>query len=78
MERCTFKRNFNSPNSYIQLKEGMTLKVMTGYKLYLSSSWSTAEKKGYSGDEMMEWTILEGAVVSLNAAAVFLAAILSI
>ena len=36
------------------------------------------KKKGYSGDEMMEWTILEGAVVSLSAAAVFFAAIMSI
>lgn len=73
-ERCTFKRNFNSPHSFLQLKEGMTLKVMTGYKFYFSSTWTTPNNKGYSGETPMEWTILEGATASLTTGAVALAA----
>ena len=54
----------------------MTLKVMTGYKFYRSSTWTTPNNKGYSGETPMEWTILEGAVARLSASAVALAALI--
>jgi len=54
----------------------MTLKVMTGYKFYFSSTWTTPNNKGYSGETAMEWTILEGAVAGLSASAVVLTALL--
>lgn len=57
----------------------MTLKVITGYKLYPSSTWSSPTVWGYSGDEFMEWTILEGAVgaiAGLSASAITLATVI--
>ena len=55
----------------------MVLKVLTGYKLYTSSSMSTPEVKGYSGDNLMEWTVLEGAVAGLSASAIALVTVLA-
>ena len=71
MERCTFKRNFKSPDSFIQLKAGQAIKVLTGYKMYVTSAYTEPKYKGMSGDDYMEWTILEGAVAGLSATIVF-------
>lgn len=52
----------------MQLKEGLTLEVFAGYKMYLDSGDPKPKYKGYSGPEPMEWTILESAIKQIATA----------
>ena len=66
INRCTFKRNFDTPHSFIVFKEGMTLQVITGYKMYENSEEYTPKYKGFSGVTPLEWTVLEGAISNIG------------
>ena len=66
INRCTFKRNFDSPHSFITFKEGLKLKLITGYKMYENGDEFVAKYKGISGGTPLEWTILEGAYTTLG------------
>ena len=66
-ETCAFRRDFETSLSDIPLKTDTTLTVMTGYKMYLDKQWASPLHKGYSGEEFMEWVIIEGST-SLAAA----------
>jgi len=51
----------------------MILKVITGYKMYITETYTKPEYKGYSGTDFMEWTILDGAIAGLSTSALALA-----
>ena len=44
----------------------MTLKLISGYKMYENSDAVVAKYKGISGEKPLEWTILEGAYTTLG------------
>ena len=66
INRCTFKRNFDTPHSFIVFKEGMTLNVITGYKMYENGDEFAPKYKGISGLTPMQWVVLEGAYSAIG------------
>ena len=61
-ETCTIMRDFETSLSDIQIKSDVTLKTMVGYKVYRNIDQREPMASGYSGQQFMEWTIVESSV----------------
>ena len=68
IETCFFKRNFLTSLSDIPLKVNEDIRVMVGYKMFLAKKEESPAAKGYSGEEMLKWRILDAGSSALMVA----------
>ena len=64
-ETYAFQRDFLTSLSNIPIKAEEVIRVIVGYKMYVDNKSSSPKAKGYSGETLLEWEIIEARAMTL-------------